>query len=56
MLKNYIDMKEIGYFVCKIQQPFPRQVFPVSLLHVSAGNCQRALLDESGIIRNQMGM
>jgi hypothetical protein len=26
------------------------------LLDVSAGNCQRALVDESGMIRNLMGM
>jgi hypothetical protein len=25
------------------------------LLGVSAGHCQRALLDESGMIKNQMG-
>jgi hypothetical protein len=33
----------------------PRQVFPDSLLGVSAGTCERALVDESGMIRTQMG-
>jgi len=32
-----------------------RQVSPDSLLGVSAGICQRALVDESGMIRTQMG-
>jgi hypothetical protein len=31
-----------------------RQVSPASPPDVSAGNCQRALVDESGIIRTQM--
>jgi hypothetical protein len=30
------------------------QVFPATLLDTSAGNCQRALVDESGMIINQM--
>jgi hypothetical protein len=34
------------YFVGKILLPFLSQVFPASLLDVSAGNCQRALVDE----------
>jgi hypothetical protein len=34
---------------------FPRQVFPASLPDASACNFQRTLMDESGIIRNQMG-
>jgi hypothetical protein len=29
--------------------------YPASLLDVSAGNCQRALVDESGIIRKVGG-
>jgi hypothetical protein len=32
-----------------------RQVSPASLPVVSAGYCQRAVMDESGIIRTQMG-
>jgi hypothetical protein len=32
-----------------------RQVFPDSILGVSTGYCQRTLMDESGIIRTQMG-
>jgi hypothetical protein len=32
-----------------------RHVSPDSLLGVSAGICQRALLDESGMIRTHMG-
>jgi hypothetical protein len=32
------------------------QVSPDLLLRVSAGTCQKALVDESGIIRTQMGM
>jgi hypothetical protein len=29
------------------------QVFPVSLLDISAGNCQKALVNESGMIRKK---
>jgi hypothetical protein len=32
------------------------QVSPTLLLDVCAGNCQRALVDESEIIRNQIQM
>jgi hypothetical protein len=32
-----------------------RQVSPASLLDVSAGNCQRALVDSSGLLINEMG-
>jgi hypothetical protein len=39
------------YFTDKISH----QVSPASLLEVSAGNCQRALVDESGMTRIQMG-
>jgi hypothetical protein len=31
-----------------------RQVSPTSQLGISAGNCRRALVDESGVIRTQM--
>jgi hypothetical protein len=54
MLKNPISMKEIlrraklnGHFFAKVL---------LLLLDVSAGYCQRALVDESGMIRKQMGM
>jgi hypothetical protein len=36
-------------------QPFFAKVLPASLLNVCAGICQRALVDESGMIRTQMG-
>jgi hypothetical protein len=42
-------------FVGKIHLPFLRHVSPASLIHVSGGNCQRALMDELGMIRNEMG-
>jgi hypothetical protein len=32
-----------------------RQVYPALLLDVSAGNSQRVVVDESGMIRSQMG-
>jgi hypothetical protein len=32
------------------------QVYPDSLLGVSVGICQRAVVDESGVIRTQMRM
>jgi hypothetical protein len=32
------------------------QVSPASLLDVSVGNNQRAVVDKSGMINNQMGM
>jgi hypothetical protein len=31
-----------------------RQVSPASLIDFSTGNCKRALVDESGMIRTQM--
>jgi hypothetical protein len=40
--------------VGKIQRSYFRQVSSASLLDVSAGNLQRTLVDESGMIRNQM--
>jgi hypothetical protein len=44
-----------GYFIGKVHSHFlPRS--PTSLLGVSAGNCQTALLDESGMVRTQMGV
>jgi hypothetical protein len=47
MPKNPTSMKEI--LNKKIQWPFP-----ALLLDVCAGNCQRALVDNSGVIINQM--
>jgi hypothetical protein len=41
--------------VGKIQRSYFREVSSASLLDVSAGNFQRTLVDESGMIRNQMG-
>jgi hypothetical protein len=40
--------------IVKIQWPFLAQFLPDSLLGASAGNCQRALVNESGMIRTQM--
>jgi hypothetical protein len=45
-------MKEI--LLRQNSEAISRQVCPVSLLDVSAGICQRALADGSGIISNQM--
>jgi hypothetical protein len=42
-------------FVRKIQWPFRCQVSSASLIDVSAGNCQRAQVDESGMISSEMG-
>jgi hypothetical protein len=36
-------------------QPFLRQVSPASLPNISAGYCQRAVVDELGKSRTQMG-
>jgi hypothetical protein len=36
-------------------RPFLAKFLPAYLLYVSAGYCQRALVDESGMIRIQMG-
>jgi hypothetical protein len=35
--------------------PFLTKFLPASLLGVSAGYCQRAVVDVSGMIRTQMG-
>jgi hypothetical protein len=35
---------------------FTAEISHASLLDISAGNCQRALVDETGMIINQMGM
>jgi hypothetical protein len=43
------------YFVGKIQWPLLGQLSAASLF-VSSGSCQRPLVDESRMIRNQMGM
>jgi hypothetical protein len=51
--KLKIPLVRKRYFVDKIYRPFPRQVSPALLLDVSAGNCQRALVDESGMITHQ---
>jgi hypothetical protein len=54
MLKNPVSMKEI--LIGKIHYPFLCQVSLALLLDVSAGNFQRALVYESAMLRNQMGM
>jgi hypothetical protein len=52
-IKNPVSIKEIvcgqnsGSFSCLIS--------PAFLLDVCSGNCQRALVDKSGMIRNQIG-
>jgi hypothetical protein len=46
-------MKEIQYFIDKIRRIF-LQVSPASLLDVFTGNFQKGLVDELGMIRNQM--
>jgi hypothetical protein len=50
---NSTSMKEI--FLTKKSAAISRQVSPASLLYVSAGNCQRALVDESGMVIDRMG-
>jgi tRNA A37 threonylcarbamoyltransferase TsaD len=53
MLKNPTSMKEI---LCKQNlATISSHIYPASLLDVSGGNCQRALVDESGMVRNYMG-
>jgi hypothetical protein len=54
MLKNAMGMKEM---LCRQNSAaISDQVSPALQLDVSAGNCWRALVDESGMIINQMGM
>jgi hypothetical protein len=54
MLKNPTSMNEM---LCR-QNSMTISLLssPSLLLDVSAGNCQRALVVESGMIRNMMGM
>jgi hypothetical protein len=47
------SIKEI--FRTKNSTSISLQVFPASLLGVSAGNCQKSLVDESGMIINLTG-
>jgi hypothetical protein len=49
---HHADMKR--YFLGKIHLHF-RYVPPASLPDISSGYCQRALMDESGMIRTEMG-
>jgi hypothetical protein len=53
-VKYSYSMKEIGYTCWKNVRPFLAK-FILLHYHMSAGYCQRALVDESGIIRTQMG-
>jgi hypothetical protein len=43
------------YFVRKIQLSCFQRVSPASILDVSTGNCQRALVDETRMISNEAG-
>jgi hypothetical protein len=52
MLKNLTSTKKHTSQVKFIA--ISRQFSPASLLGVSAGNCLRVLVDESGMIRTQM--
>jgi hypothetical protein len=52
--KYSYSMKEIGYTCWKNLRPFLAK-FILLHYHMSAGYCQRALVDGSGIIRTQMG-
>jgi hypothetical protein len=54
MLKNPVSMKEILHR--HNTTTIFHQVSPALLLDISAGNCQRALVDVSGMVRTQMGM
>jgi hypothetical protein len=53
MLKNHMHVKR-DTSQAKFMA-ISHQAFPALLLDVSAGICQRALVDESGIIVTQMG-
>jgi hypothetical protein len=53
MLKNLRSTKAI--LLRLNSRLFSRQVFPASLPGVSAGYCQRALADKSGMIITRMG-
>jgi hypothetical protein len=54
MLKNPMSIKEM---LCrKNSAAISCQISPALLLDVAAGNCKRDLVDESGMIRTQMGM
>jgi hypothetical protein len=53
MLTNPTDIKEI--IIKQNLLAISGQVSPALLIGVSAGNCQRFLVDESSIIRTQMG-
>jgi hypothetical protein len=52
MLKNLTSMEDI--IRRQNSEAISCQVSPASLLSVSAGNCQSAQVDKSGIIRNKM--
>jgi hypothetical protein len=53
MLKNTIKVKEILHTQNSVA--ISHQISP-SLLYVSSGNCQRVLVNKSGMIKNQGGM
>jgi hypothetical protein len=53
MLKHPTSTKEI--FRWQNSVVISREVPPISLLDVFAGDCQKALVNKSGMIRTQMG-
>jgi hypothetical protein len=53
LLRNPASMKVILHK--KNSAAISPRIFPASLLYVSAGNCERALVDASGMIKTQMG-
>jgi hypothetical protein len=53
MIKNPASMKEI--LRSQNSSAISRQVSSASLLNISGGNYQRALVDDSGMIITQMG-
>jgi hypothetical protein len=52
-VKNHMNVKEI--VGRQNSSAIFHQVSLALLLDISAGNCQRALVDKSGMIRNQTG-
>jgi hypothetical protein len=54
MLKNPVKYER--YILLAKFTTISCQVYPDLLRGVSAGTCHRTLMDESGMIRNQMGM
>jgi hypothetical protein len=53
MVNNVVSMKEMHRWQNSLL--IFHKVSPASLLDASPGNCQRALVDKSGVIRNRIG-